>query len=344
MAADIPRHYVTLSYLYGLFDSLADHSLDVDRVLAAMGLSRAALKNPDALLPVDLMDIACDSAVLVANDPLFCFKAGKKMRPSHLGVVGHMLLCCRTVEEVALLITRYSRLISNGAEFEVRSHQGKLSLIIQVAANRNKENCRTSQDYSVGGWISMCQWLGGEKMSPRHMLLMGTEEVSYDSIREELGCDIRFGGTQAVIELDAGERSFNLRSVDPVLRETVEAALQKRLSLLENHRQQNDAELEKIVDLICRELPDGPPGLQSVAAGIGQTPRQLRYTLLNKNTSFKQLVESSRRSMALKHIADPDLPLAEVALLLGFSDQTTFHRAFKRWFNKSPGDFRRGTL
>lgn len=344
MSTDVPEYYVTLSYLYGLFDYLAEQSLDVDAVLAAIDLDRDALANADTLLPADAIDIACNRAVELAGDPLFCFRAGQRMRPSHLGVVGHMLLCCRSIEDLALLITRYSRLISNGAEFEIVSRDDKLSLVIRVAPGRHKANVRTAHDYSVSGWIAMCQWLGGEKMSPRFMQFMGPEEVSYDGIREELGCDIRFDGEESIIAMDQGQRAFNLRQVDPEFRSTIEASLHKRLSLLDARHRQTDETLAGIADLICARLPDGAPALEDIAQQLGQTPRQLRYTLENRNTSFKALVESSRRAMALKHIADPTLPLVDVALLLGFSDQSTFHRAFKRWFDKSPGDFRKDTL
>lgn len=344
MIEEIPDFYVTQSYLYGLFDYLAERSLDAEAVLAAMGLSRAALDSPDALLPAALLDVACNTATELAGDPLFCFRAGQRMRPSHLGIVGHMLLCCRSIEEVAQLATRYGRLISNGADFEVQNAEGKLSLVIRVAKGRNIANVRTSHDYSVSGWITMCKWLGGDKMSPRFMQFMGPEEVSYDSIREELGCDIRFDGRETVIRLDDGERAFNLHRVDPDVRSMVEATLQRRLTLLDVHRQQQDDTLSRIADLICTELPDGAPSLESIAARMGKTPRQLRYALKTRDASFKALVESSRRSMALKHIADPSLALVDVALLLGFSDQSTFHRAFKRWFGKSPGDFRQESL
>ena len=117
--------------------------------------------------------------------------------------------------------------------------------------------------------------------------------------------------------------------------------MQQRLSLLDAHRHEHDQTLNDIIDLICARLSDGTPDLETIAASTDMTPRQLRYRLKTKNTSFKQLVDSSRRSMALKHIADPALPLIDVALLLGFSDQTAFHRAFKRWFDKSPGDYRK---
>ncbi len=341
MSAEMPKFYVTLSYLYGLFDYLSEKSLNQEQVLYALNMPRDLLDSPDTLLPVDYLDIGCNVATLVSGDPLAGFRAGQRMRPAHLGIVGHMMLCCRSIEELAQLGTRYGRLISNGADFEIRAKDGALSLYITAAQGRTTGHCRTAHDYSIGGWIAMSQWLGGSKLSPRYMKFPGEEVVSYDSIREELGCDIEFGGGATIIDLASGKHSFNMRSVDPGVRAMVEASLQQRLAMLDDHRTGQDETLATIVDLICARLPEGAPELDTIAAGINKTARQLRYALNTRNTTFKELVDSSRRSMAIKHMADPVLPLVDVALLLGFSDQTAFHRAFKRWFGKSPGDYRK---
>lgn len=341
MATDIPEYYVTLSYLYGLFDYLADQSLDQEPLLQAINLPADALNSPDMLLPVDSLDIACDMITTMTGDPLAAYWAGKQMRPSHLGIVGHMMLCCNSLEELALLASRYGRLISNGARIDLVNDDGALSLHIHVATGRKIGPCRTSHDYNLGGWITMCQWLGGEEFSPRYMEYECPEDYCYDPIREDLDCEIRFDSDRSLIALASGKQTLNVGSVDPGVRSMVEASLQQRLSLLESDRQQHDASLNTIVDLICAKLPDGTPDLESIAACTDQTPRQLRYALKNKHTTFKELVDTSRRSMALKHIADPALPLIDVALLLGFSDQTAFHKAFKRWFDKSPGEYRK---
>ena len=341
MTADVPRFYVTMGYLYGLFDYLAEKSLGQDKVLDAINLPAVALESPDLLLPVDCLDVACHVAALVADDPLIGFRAGERMRPSHLGIVGHMFLCGHSIQEIAQLGARYGKLVSNGADMELNDTDGVLTLNTRMAKGRSTPHCRIANDYNVAGWISMCRWLAGGKLSLGFMQFPGPEEVSYDSIRAELNCDIEFGGSRTIIALPSEPLSLGLRSVDEGVRSMIESSMQRRLALLDNHYHKHDDTLSEIVNLICANLADGIPELEVIASRLGKTARQLRYTLKNKNTSFKQLVDASRKEMAIKHIADPMLQLVDVALLLGFSDQTTFHRAFKRWFGKSPGNYRK---
>jgi AraC-like DNA-binding protein len=82
--------------------------------------------------------------------------------------------------------------------------------------------------------------------------------------------------------------------------------------------------------------------LDSVAGILNLTPRTLQRRLSEQDESFKGLLDKVRKELALTYIAQPFIDLAELAYLLGFSDQTAFQRAFKKWTGTTPGKFRRG--
>jgi AraC-like DNA-binding protein len=72
------------------------------------------------------------------------------------------------------------------------------------------------------------------------------------------------------------------------------------------------------------------------------SPRTLRRMLRDEGTTFRDVVAEVRRELAFRYLRDPDVPIGEVAFLVGFSDANAFHRAFKRWTGGTPGEFRRG--
>jgi AraC-like DNA-binding protein len=83
------------------------------------------------------------------------------------------------------------------------------------------------------------------------------------------------------------------------------------------------------------------PTLQAVSCTLGVSARSLRRRLHLEGCSYQDLKDARRRELALNWVANSDVTLVEVGERLGFSDASTFHRAFKRWTGAAPGEFRR---
>ncbi|MCA9632460.1 MAG: AraC family transcriptional regulator ligand-binding domain-containing protein [Myxococcales bacterium] len=83
------------------------------------------------------------------------------------------------------------------------------------------------------------------------------------------------------------------------------------------------------------------PSQREVARKLGASERTLQRRLAEEGMSFVRIADECRRELALLHVADPSLPLADVAFLLGYSDTTAFHRAFRRWTGSTPAELRR---
>jgi AraC-like DNA-binding protein len=101
---------------------------------------------------------------------------------------------------------------------------------------------------------------------------------------------------------------------------------------------------EPIADSVRRAivaaLPSGTPSLAEVARSLGVGERTLRRRLADDGTTFGDLLESCRSSLAGRYLQRQDLALAEIAFLLGFSEPSPFYRAFRRWFGLSPERYR----
>jgi AraC-like DNA-binding protein len=91
---------------------------------------------------------------------------------------------------------------------------------------------------------------------------------------------------------------------------------------------------------IIGRLPEGSPHQDTIAESLHVSLRSLQRRLKDENTSFKKLLEETRRELALQYIRDSHRPIAEITYLLGFSEHSNFTRAFKRWTGRSPAEFR----
>lgn len=339
---EIPRYYITLSYMYGLFEYLKQENIPLAPVLAAIGLQEEELEDGDRLLPATAMETAFETAAVVAGDPLLGFHAGQCMRPGHLGMVGHMVLCCETADELLQLLCRYGELLGNGMQNIYDNADGQVLLRQCIHPPERVPNyslhCRL---YNLTGWLTLCRWLGGPDLTADFVDIPHPKTMDDAEVRKFMGCDFRFDKPELRVGFSEQFLQRAFLQASKVMKPMLEAALRERQQLLQSHQQALDPFVAKIRQLIANHLLKGTPELQDIAQAAGEPARRLQYFLESRNTNFKQLVDEVRKEMAAKHIRDDTLSLIEVALMLGFSDQSTFQRAFKRWYGTRPGEYRK---
>ncbi len=113
------------------------------------------------------------------------------------------------------------------------------------------------------------------------------------------------------------------------------------LDYLRNQRlNRGQSVVQRVRHLVGQLLPTGRMGLESVADVLGTTPRTLQRRLVAEGTSFRRLVDDERRARVADYLRDTDAPLSRIAGMLGYSDQSAFNKAFKRWYGVPPGLWR----
>jgi AraC-like DNA-binding protein len=128
----------------------------------------------------------------------------------------------------------------------------------------------------------------------------------------------------------------------PVLRTAADAQAllrQAPVGLLLRYRDR-DSTPERARNILRRNLAEAPPSLQQVGAELGLSAQTLRRHLAREGQGFRALRDALRRDAAIEYLARPQLSVAEIARLLGFSEVSTFHRAFRHWTGLAPGQYR----
>jgi AraC-like DNA-binding protein len=95
---------------------------------------------------------------------------------------------------------------------------------------------------------------------------------------------------------------------------------------------------------LIEHLPGGHANESDIASSINVSQRSLQRKLREQGVSFSQLVENTRRELGLQYVRDPQHSFNEIAFLLGFTEPANFSRAFKRWYGKTPTEFRQNSL
>ena len=143
--------------------------------------------------------------------------------------------------------------------------------------------------------------------------------------------------SENVVEFEASVMATPMPGADAVLRGILERYLRADLDRLDPLR----AFADRARAAIVRGLSEGNADLSHVAKALELSPRVLQKRLHEAGTSFQDLLDRVREEAARRYLVRPDITVAGTALLLGYSDVTAFHRAFKRWTGLTPGGFRR---
>ena len=98
---------------------------------------------------------------------------------------------------------------------------------------------------------------------------------------------------------------------------------------------------ESVRKLILDAFPEPPPEVEKLGRKLALSPRTLRRRLREEGTSVSSIVARARHQLALNYLVRDELAASEIAYMLGFSDPTAFHRAFRRWQGCSPLEHRR---
>ena len=123
---------------------------------------------------------------------------------------------------------------------------------------------------------------------------------------------------------------------DPILRRFLEGQADAMLARM-------PAKTGLAVDVqraLASRVAAGPARMSSIARQFGMSERTLHRRLAADGVSYQELLEEARKAAAGRYLDESSLAIGEIAYLLGYSEPAAFHRAFKRWYGKTPDQFR----
>lgn len=271
------------------------------------------------------------------NYPQFVLAATSLHTPSSLGVVG---LACKTVATVGEALAchqRFQHLTNRSARYRAMRGDDQLT-IEETREGEPRLGLRLVSDYAMFIALQLLRSAAAapivlRSMQSRRVEMEAEERRTYENF---LGAPIRLGGEHATLAFDIDLVSAPVAAADAEVAEYFRSVLERAAPPVAHE----DLLLRQLRATIGEALMQGTPTVDRVARTLGLGPRTLQRRLSERDMSFAEVLDSCRRSLAEGYLADPSLSLAEIAYLLGFSEQTSFFRAFRRWHGTTPGAFR----
>lgn len=235
-------------------------------------------------------------------------------------------------------VERFGKVVTSIANFRVKQ-VGPTVFMEVVQGGDPRLGLRMTNELALAATMSLSQEVSSEDFSPVAVHLM-TEHPEVDDVyHAHFRCPVHFGADRDALEVATKVAVRPNRLSDNGMSRFFETHLDNQLSQISDR-----SELEQgILDQIGEALSEGVPTLAEIAGCMGMSSRTLQRRLSAEGLAYQDLVSSARKSLSEQLLRRTDYALAEIAFLTGFSDQSTFTRAFKRWHQQTPANYRRGT-
>jgi len=322
------------SWALSIVQALELEGLDCQALFSELGLDYCALSDPDARFAQDGMTRLWQRAVEMTGNPAIGLNLAKVMRPGAMHVVGYALMSSSTLRDSFQRLVRYQRIIAEGADLQFRPTDGGALLTLAIHGDQLPP-ARQSADGSLASTLAFCRWLTGKSLVPLEVYFQGPRPADVEPYQAMFQAPLRFNADSHGLLMRHVDMDIPLPTANAELAQLHDRFAGDYLARFSDNRVTHRAR-----QVICRLLPQGEPRRETVAQSLQLSERTLQRRLDEEGTSFQQLLDDTRRTLAEQYLARADLALLEVAYLLGFADPSNFFRAFKRWFAMTPGEYR----
>jgi AraC-like DNA-binding protein len=323
-------------FVLGLLAYCVQRGVSAKQLSQLCNIDLDAIKNgPIELSKKQLTDLWKNASHL-CDDPLFGLHFGESLQLAALGVVGEIIKNSNTVGQAITLAASFTGAITDSYKMEVKSSAKNFT--IQLVHSNQKEEDVVSRFIADLLMVFTVHELNGfllERIKPT--------SVSYPYKLANKKEYERAFRCKAITTRDVYSMEFKIKYWnEPIL--TANYELQK-LFLQKLSSEQKDkltpikAFKIKVMDYLMENSYLGMLSLEYVSANFNMTGRSLQRKLQDEGTTFQQLADSAKKSLAVHYLGSGKYQIKEISAMLGYNELSAFSRAFKRWTGKAPANF-----
>ncbi len=314
--------------------TLEARGLDSVSLFAQVGLDPQILRDPNGRYPVSRMAKLWRLAVEASGDPCFALKASAYVQPATFHSLGLAMMASQNLEDALLRTARFSRIVSNAVDVVIEhTPQGVKEVVTFLPGVPTVDE---GIDLFMASTLKLGRMLTAMEHMPVEIRLRRDGSAAMRAEFEAFfGCPVEFRAEENSLLIPHEWMNTPLPMANP------ELARQNDKVVMEYLRSFDGARIsEKVRAELISRLPAGEPARGDVAGVLNMSEKTLQRRLRDEDTSYQQILDETRNELAKQYLSERQLSVCDVTFRLGFSDQSSFTRAFKRWTGISPGEFR----
>jgi AraC-like DNA-binding protein len=321
-----------------LMGYLDTRGVDTAAIRSRAGLTGVDLDHPERRLPERVPREVWRLAAEATRDEAIGIHVAEARTPAAADVLEYAFRASGTLGDALGQVVRYARVMHDRIALRLAPEGDavRLSGTVPPAHPFNRHQA----DFFLATWLRLARDTCGPDIAPVQACFVHPPPARLDEHRRFFACPLLFGQPAVGLLIAKADLERPMRGADPALTALLGRQLDKLLVTLPP-----DPSVSDRARLLVRDdLPSGAVSGERVARQLAMSVRTLSRRLEAEGTSFRHLLDSVRLEVALAHLRNPRVELAEIAFLLGYSESSAFHRWFKRRTGRTPLEVRRETL
>jgi len=326
---------IAICFVAAALQSVRGRDVNADELLASVGLSSSLLQVPQARVSAKHYG-ALWRSIAAALDDEFFGQDSRRMKAGSFAMLCHSVLGCKTLGQALDRSLRFYALILDDirGSTELSAKQARIVLHERAAGATPRV---FAHELLLMLLYGVSCWLVGRRIPILYAEFSYAEPFYSAEYRLMYCTDLRFNRPNTLIAFEAGYLDLPVVQNERTTKEFLRTAPENILLKYKN----GSSLTAKVRRRLRQFLPGAVPDFEGLAEELGMPPATMRRRLYEEGESYQSIKDQLRRDLAISYLSHSSRSVLDIALELGFSERSAFHRAFRKWTGASPGEFRR---
>ncbi len=310
--------------------------LQTQDLLKKSGLSQSIFENNDGFILTSDFLRFYHAILELSNDPFFGLHHGEMFQFTSLGILGLVMINAETGRDIYKKLIKFQDILGGDISFNTKETDSTFSVAVDLDFERDLRvdiQCISAMLAKNLKGVQLCV---GHDLSPLSVKLRFPKPDDISEYKRVFGIDVQFGQTENSITFPSSILDTKNPLADSTYSNQFEALAESILSKLDNQ----ELYTTKVSRLILNQIDETDVSIDLIADKLALSVRSLQRKLSDEGTNFQQILNETRKTVAIKYLNDGHMAISEISYILGFSEPSAFHRSFKKWTGETPQNFR----
>ena len=327
---------ISATKISSFLNNLDDYHISIEEVIKHAGVNPLILSSPDNRLSGFEAQKIIEAITRLTNDDNLGIHQGEHLSKGFSNILGYVLMNCSTLKECWTKYCRYERIIDSTSisDFKIIDNYAVLS---NVTVDKVLQDNRHFSEFKISGMLSYIKLLSNENLQLHEVHFTHSKPSNTSEYERIFQCKVCFEKSANALIFDSELLNISVIEPNEKLLLLFEKNAEEILELFNDNTYAN-----MVTEILLEEIKKcNLPPIENIAKKLLLSVRSLQLYLHKEDTSYIKLVKETRKNIAKKYLNDRNISIDEITYILGFSETSAFHRAFKNWTGVTPTQFRK---